>query len=780
MGRIKICRIPGIALISVLTILFISSCSVRKWDETEMGTIRIVTNRNGQTLGYSTTSGVTLLVDKGYAFKDLNKNAELDIYEDWRLSADERAADLASRLSVEEIAGLMLYSAHQSIPSAGGRSGAAAYNGLPYAESGALPSDLSDAQIEFLTNDNLRHVLITSVESPEVAALWNNNAQALCEGIGFGIPANNSSDPRHGTIADAEFNAGAGGSISMWPGPLGMAATFDPSVVKNFGEIASVEYRALGISTALSPQVDLATEPRWGRVSGTFGEDPQLAADMARAYIEGFQTSYGEAEIVSGWGYNSVNTMVKHWPGGGSGEGGRDAHYAYGKYAVYPGDNLSGQLIPFVNGAFNLEGLTGMASAAMPYYTISYNQDTVYNENVGNSYSKFIINDLLRETYNYDGVVCTDWGVTHDVTAIDGFGSTPWGAESLTEAERHYKIIMAGVDQFGGNNDADPVIEAYNLGVAEFGEEVMRARIEQSAVRLLKNIFRVGLFENPYLDVEKTRNTVGNPDYMQAGFDAQLKSIVLLKNSNNVLPLDHNTTVYIPERYIPPIQSMFGGAATEGSWIDPINPDIARQYFNITDNPDEADVALVMISSPSPGSGYSRTDAQAGRNGYIPMSLHYGPYRAEFARDPSLAGGDPLESFINRTYKDKTVTASNTTDLNLVLDTYSKMKGKPVIVSVSISNPMIFSEFEYNSSAIVANFSVQDHAILEIISGKTEPSGLLPFQMPLNMKVVEEQYEDVPHDMECHVDTDGNTYDFGFGLSWSGVIRDERTVKYKK
>ena len=161
-------------------------------------------------------------------------------------------------------------------------------------ESGAKPSDLSDQQKDFLTKDNLRHVLVTSVQSPQVAAEWNNNVQSLTESIGLGIPANNSSDPRHGTIANAEFNAGAGGSISMWPGSLGLAATFDPAVVKNFGHIAAKEYRALGIATALSPQIDLSTEPRWNRISGTFGENPKLATDMARAYIDGFQTSTGD------------------------------------------------------------------------------------------------------------------------------------------------------------------------------------------------------------------------------------------------------------------------------------------------------------------------------------------------------------------------------------------------------------------------------------------------------------------------------------------------------
>lgn len=296
-----------------------------------------VPNKGGQTLGYAPTSGVKLLTDKGLSFKDLNKNGKLDKYEDWRLPVDVRAKDLASKMSVEQIAGLMLYSKHQPIPAAAGGPFAGTYTGKIFAQSGAKVADLSDQQREFLTKDNLRHVLITSVQSPEAAAEWNNNAQALVEGLGLGIPINSSSDPRHGTRADAEFNAGAGGTISMWPGSLGLAATFNPDVVNRFGQIAATEYRALGIATALSPQIDLATDPRWNRVSGTFGEDPGLTTDMARAYVDGFQTSTGASEITGGWGYRSVNAMVKHWPGGGSGEGGRDAHYGYGKYAVYPG-----------------------------------------------------------------------------------------------------------------------------------------------------------------------------------------------------------------------------------------------------------------------------------------------------------------------------------------------------------------------------------------------------------------------------------------------------------
>ncbi|MGQ9621384.1 MAG: glycoside hydrolase family 3 N-terminal domain-containing protein [Bacteroidales bacterium] len=256
----------------ILTVLFMSSC--KKWTEEDKGNYKLVFNKNGRILGYSDSSGVKIITSGGYAFKDLNRNGKLDPYEDWRLSAEERAKDLASKLSVEQIAGLMLYSSHQSIPSGeGGRMGGT-YNGQPFSKSGARSSDLTDQQKKFLSEDNVRHVLITRVESPEVAAMWNNNVQVFVEGLGFGIPVNTSSDPRHGTEANAEFNMGAGGNISMWPNTLGLAATFDPELMLKFGKIAAAEYRALGIATALSPQIDLATEPRWGRFNGTMGEDP--------------------------------------------------------------------------------------------------------------------------------------------------------------------------------------------------------------------------------------------------------------------------------------------------------------------------------------------------------------------------------------------------------------------------------------------------------------------------------------------------------------------------
>ena len=387
-----------------------------------------------------------------------------------------------------------------------------------------------------MKDDNLRAVLITKVESPVIAAEWSNNVQAYVEGLGHGIPANNSSDPRHETTANAEYNYGAGGDISHWPTSLGMAATFNPELVFDFGKIAAKEYRALGITTALSPQVDLASEPRWTRFTGTFGGDPKLSADLGRAYIDGFQTSEGDVEIADGWGYESVVAMVKHWPGGGPEEGGRDAHYNYGKYSVYPGNNLKTHLIPFTEGAFKLNGPTQCAGAVMPYYTISYGIDPSGN-NVGNNFSKYIITDLLRDKYGYDGIVCTDWGVTRDNEAVENFGGMCWGVETLSVADRHYMILKAGADQFGGNNDKEPVLQAFQMGVKEFGEEAWNKRICESARRLLMPMFRTGLFENPYLDVDKTKEIVGNKEFMRRGYEAQVKSLVMLKNKQSVLPV---------------------------------------------------------------------------------------------------------------------------------------------------------------------------------------------------------------------------------------------------
>lgn len=727
-------------------------------------------NQNGPALG---SADGKILEKDGFVFRDLAGCGELLPYEDWRLDAKERAQDLASRLSVEEIAGLMMYSPHQMVPALPGGVFGGTYEGKDYQPGVTKDDALTDQQQAFLSKDHIRHVLAVVYKDTEVAAKWNNRMQAFVEKQGFGIPVSIATDPRHGAgKSGAEYKSGSA-DVSKWPEGLGIAASFDTDLCRKFGEVIAKEYRALGITTALSPQVDIATEPRWMRFEDTFGSSPELVTAMSKAYCDGLQTTKGEGKGAdSGWGKESVAAMAKHWPGGGPCEAGRDAHYAFGKFAVYPGGKFETHLKPFLEGAFALEGPTGTVASIMPYYTVSYGVDTKDGKNVGNSYSHYIINDLLREKYGYEGVVCTDWGITQDPAPVmDSFGSRCYGVEDLTEGERHLLAIENGVDQFGGNCKVEPVLEAYRLGCEKYGETAMRARMERSAVRLLLNLFRCGLFENPYLDVEESKRTVGCDDFRKAGYEAQLKSIVLLKNKRgdgSVLPISGRKKVYVPKRFIKAQKNFFRGMDSDKEVIEASRESVAP-WFDWAETPKEADFGLVFIESPL-SDGYSGEEAEAGGNGYLPISLQYRPYKADAARKESIAGGDIRESFTNRSYAGKTGTAANERDLDIVLETKKAMGDKPVIVCIRMHKPTVLAEFEPYADAIIVDFGVQRSAVYDILCGKAEPSGRLPIQLPKDMETVERHCEDAPLDMESYVDGEGHVYGFGYGMNWEGVI----------
>lgn len=359
-------------------------------------------------------------------------------------------------------------------------------------------------------------------------------------------------------------------------------------------------------------------------------------------------------------------------------------------------------------------------------------------------------------------------------------------------------------------------------------------RIRTSARRLLRNIFRTGLFENPYLIPEESAKVVGCAEYMAKGFEAQVKSIVMVKNHAQALPLKEakQTKVYIPQRYYPDHKS-FWGSVIPGDTITPVKPEQAAKYFTPVQAAEEADVAIVFIDSPNCGWGHNLAEALAdglGRskepliemlkgygqvapegqeeqflkeyiasqsgannffilkgskvsapgNGYYPISLQYEDYVAEYAREESLGQGDPFEKVANRSYKGKGVRTYNKPDMLLVQEMRQKLgQDKKLIVVANTANPFVLSEIEPYADAILITFTIQTQAILEVINGTYEPSGLLPFQMPLDMKTVELQAEDTPRDMECYKDADGHVYDFAYGLNWSGVIDDERVKKYK-
>ena len=645
-----------------------------------------------------------ILEREGLRFKDLDRNGELTPYEDWRLTPEERAADLAGRLSVDELLGLTLHSSHQEISKDG----------------------VSPLQETLVTSNHMRHFLVRSVPSVVGAVTWHNAMQALCERERWGIPMNNSSDPRHQTASNDECNAG-GGKISRWPGYLGFAATRDLSLVRRFAEISADEHRHLGIPTSMAIQIDIASEPRWWRTKQTFGEDADFITGVARELCDGYQT---DPDSPSGWGPKSVVCIVKHWPGGGPVKQGRDPHCGFGRWAAFPGDNLAEHKRPFVEGAFKLNGPTRRAAALMPYYYIASGQT---DEEVGCAFNRDLIERQLRRDCRYDGVVVTDWGITRDASHEGYSNGKPWGVEGLSVAQRHLRVLEAGCDQFGGNDDIEPAREAYRLGVRKYGEEQMLARLRVTARRVLLNEFRLGLFENPYVDVAEAERTVGCEAYVKAGFEAQVRSVTLLKNAKGALPLALKTKVYVPAR-IQPAQRNFWEYWVNEKKIDPIPEATLAKYFTRVATPEEAEAALVFLDEPATGWGYDR---------YAPVEGMESRYRP-----------------ISLLYRD----AVNAEQIRLLEETRRRMPGKPVVGIVNLRKPFVPGEVEPLVDALVVTFDVSSRAVLEIVSGAAQPSGRLPFQLPANMATVERQCEDVPQDMLPYRDACGGVYDLGFGL----------------
>lgn len=708
------------------------------------------------------------------AFKDMNGNGELDAWEDWRLDPEERAAALAPQLSADQVSGLMLFSSHERAPGDG----------------------LTDAQQEYLSDSYLRNVLYAGGNDIEPVVEWTNEMQAYVETLVSDdepyIPVNFSSDPRNDA---ADSYAGASGGVSQWPSSLGMAATFDPDVVEQFGSVASAEYRAMGLANALSPQIDLATEPRWLRVNGTFGEEVDLASEMASAYVDGFQGTFDEDGENLGWGTDSVSTVIKHFPGDGVGEGGREAHTNAGKYGVLPGDNLDEHVAPFL-AAIDAGGV-------MTSYSILLDGegDPAYGNAMGSAYDSERV-DILREENGYDGVIVTDWGVTAGgETDPDALIGTSWGADDLTVEERHFEVLKAGVDQFGGNNDIAPIQEAYTMWEAahEAGdlEQSAEDRWADSGRRILTNLFRVGVYDSAYQDLAVSESVVGNDDFKQAGLDAQHDSLVVLKNNDGTIA-DGTTaedledlTVYIPRSFDTGHDGLFGPATyTEGESID---LETAEHYFGtvVTDEaelnddeevvsytaPDLSDVDLVLVgmSNPNNGTNFDSAGLDQETGEFYPLSLQYRPYTADgdSVRKTSISG-DTLEdgSKENRSYYGSTSRISNEADLDAFERAVDAVEASgediPVVTLLSISNGAVIpTEFEADSDAIVWGSGVSDAAFLDVALGLNEPTGRLPIALPKDMDSVEASLEDVA-DTTPYVDSEGNSYEFGFGLGADG------------
>src|SRR5436190_19231073 len=407
-----------------------------------------------------------VLQKDGLQFKDLNRNGVVDPYEDWRLSPEQRARDLVARMTLEEKAGTMM---HGTVRAVGGPMAAAGMGGqYDTASARAL---IDSAKV---TN------LITRLNAdPRTLAAANNVLQAIAERTRLGIPLTISTDPRN----HFQYLPGVSSqtTFSQWPEALGVGAIDDTALTRRFGDIARQEYRAVGIHMALSPQADLATEPRWPRVAGTFGEDAARAERLVRAYVAGFQ--HGAKGLDTG----SVVAVVKHWVGYGAAKDGWDSHTYYGRFASFTGPNLDYHIRPFV-GAF-----AAQVGGVMPTYSIL--QGATWNgqriEQVGAGYNRQLLTDILRGAYGFRGIVLTDWAITSECgdRCIKGAPAgerpsfadvgMPWGVENLTLRGRFVKAVDAGVDEFGGTERADVLVEAVRKG------DLTEARVDSSVLRIL-------------------------------------------------------------------------------------------------------------------------------------------------------------------------------------------------------------------------------------------------------------------------------------------------------
>lgn len=583
----------------------------------------------------------TLDID-GMSFRDLNKNNKLDRYEDYRLDTAQRVEDLISQMTLEEKVGTLFHPPVTINPDWMFRLYSLFVDGGKLTESEII-------------NQHINHFNLYGNPKPERLAKRLNSLQKIASRSRLGIPVTISSDPIHevpngGGVASFSLDG-----FSKWPSQLGLAASQDPSLVKQFAEIAREEYLAVGIRTALHPMADLATEPRWARNFGTFGSDNVLSSKLTMAYMDGFQGETIDSQ--------SVMTMVKHFPGGGPQENGLDPHLFSGRNQIYPGNMFDYHVKPFI------DAINNNLAVIMPYYGITVNQTS---ENVAIGFNKDLLTTLLRDELGYKGVICSDWGI------ING---RHWGVGDLSIEERYIKAIDAGIDQFGGEKDTEVVIELVKKGLMPL------SRIDASVKRILKNKFDLGLFDNPYVEVDQVKSRVNTERNIKLGKEAQKQSMVLLKN-DSTLPLEKNINIF----------------------VDGFNAK-SIVHGNVVSDIKDADVIVSYVHTVFNGnqpSGIDRLVDNVLSSIFPNQDLNFSP--------------EILEK----------------------LEEFSSIK--PLIVIVDLNRPAILDSINQMSSALVGTFGVDESVIFETLFGESKPTGKLPFEIPSSMKEVNEQLEDVPDD----------------------------------
>lgn len=629
-------------------------------------------------LGYRSAKIITV---GNLQFKDLNRNGKLDKYEDWRLPYNARANDLLEKMSVEDKVGFMLISSTRlkndwsfeapknSEPVTSDFNETDLVQTINMFSKQPLPVPIMSASgtTKAVTQYHLRHFILRVNTSTKIIAEWSNKLQALCESDGLGIPAIVASNPRNHITKDASIGLSVGKTtFSTWPGELGLSATKDLKLIRAFAESARQEWAAVGLRKGYMYMADLSTEPRWQRVEGTFGEDANWVAKMMTEVVLGFQGNK--------LSNTSVALTTKHFPGGGATEGGQDPHFTWGRNEVFPGGMLSNNLVPFK------AAIKAGTSSIMPYYSIPNN--TKY-EKIAYAYNKEVLQGLLRKELGFKGIINSDTGPIEMM---------PWGAENLTVNERYKRTLEAGVNLYSGTADPAPLLETVKSGMVDM------KLIDNSVYRLLMEKFELGLFENPYVDVDAAEKIVGNKNFQAMADVAFRKSIVLLRNESKSLPLKPKTKVYF-ESYF-----QKKGASSSNVYL----PEDNKYNVEFVKTPEEADEIVVWITSGS---------------------------KSLFDAD-----GSPLYLSLSK----------NAVDVEYINQLTAK---KPTTLIINYTNPWVIDEIyndknKGNIKAVLATFGCTTDAVLDVITGKFNPSGKMPFSTPVSEQAAQNQKSDVPGYLE--------------------------------
>lgn len=727
------------------------------------------------------------LVVDGFKFKDLNGNGRLDRYEDWRLSVAERIADLVARMTLDEKAGMMLIDSlnagcggvlnADSAAQIGGQNMTRAIlrnsvTKAPVCSGQARPGGFGGGQV-----------------SPAELAKFHNAVQELREGTRLGIPMVFKSNARNHIDPDARFGISeAAGAFTAFPKEAGLAAAAlgeealktgrhpvqgDMSVIRDFAQVMGAEWKASGLRGMYGYMADLATEPRWFRVQETFTENADLAANITRTLV---QTLQGETvrDGTSVTPLSAVALTVKHFPGGGPQEDGLDPHYTFGKQQVYSSDaGFAYHLKPF------RAAIEAGVSAVMPYYgvpaagrdakgnPVGLTYDGVLYGQTGFSFSKQIVTDLLRAKLGFQGYVNSDTGVITD---------RGWGLEKKSVPERVAAAVNGGVDVLSGFHESKVVLELVQKGL------LTESRLDEAAKRLLKEQFQLGLFENPYVDSDKAADAIGNEQSRAIALAIQRKSIVLLRNvgegsGRKTLPLKPGSKVYVAGNLSKAGIEKYGVSVTDGNaLVDGVRPSAAGHDYAliyVTALANQKATGTYRSDDPATGLSPERRNPRTNQPwGAEDRCVDVSGYSegASGTKPPCIDMGMRFGGVLpweTGSLSFSAMAASQSWSVQPNLATIQAIMreagARNTILVIYFRHPYVLDAASglLDAGAVVAHFGVSEPALMDVLSGRVQPQGRLPFALANKLEAIARKSPDRPG--YGAADT---LFPFGFGLSY--------------